>query len=937
MLSLVIGSFVCQGCVLAGNIYTAEAIANIGPGIQGWSNVGKGVAAGVMVDLDQVMNNVSFDLAAAINQTQTVQKYLDIVISLIGNHTDHAAAKASLLAVDLRESGVMHNNPDEAVQQLANIITDSLSEVLKEVTQLLSKLLDDFLKIITPPLDVVAGLIQKYGPPMQQMLLQFSSTLDQMQKILDKIMKGLNRGAGSNAHQMVFETYPLFDVGQKGYVTADNLHTVGHIFQVQAFKGNATQKMIAKYGGKDGVMDKQEYANMMANDGALPDLMSTILRAYAKQLAQIGGLVAAARMRDQVASAVVQYFELVAAKNLTKVSWVAQSISNHSKPVAFTSCILIELCITRHSPDKYTPISVGELVVHEMLRMNPQFTMEAYKHVGEVGFYYNEGIPTDTEPECNQIVGDWIVKAREKLQQQKKKEEEAKKEEIDELKKKEFEEQFLWTAEHERLVQDLHRNLTMELGEELPAADDGNAALVLLDEKTVAGMSALARKVSEQRMKKWKHERRVAKAQRTAELFSSKTSQVLLNELLGGKPAFNPYVTLSPAQQILHAGVPAVPATLEFANWLHNNATTNALIYQHMSFAYSSKSSSALDSFATMLQGLVQKLLDFINMMETYASKQGIKHIEDKVKKFVLNAVHDVVKVVKKTIGGIINASEPVIEKALDFALNNTGKLIAGDLVKSIVDPLAQALASPLADIIGDATGSKETGATLAGKLSGALESELGNITESVIGGAITDILKNGFEDVLEAATDMEKSLSFVEVMGMNEASTARSLSSDELSGVWSEISTLLTTMQSLLPTATSTLKFAKTEVSQFAGFLNSIFDVFSAKGPPLLSMVSSLYKALWSVYFVFFGLINLGILYHVMWAAGFCGGPQNIDFEDDTKPPKTCGEKCAVCWKACCYCWTNYHDTHLCLWSCIIGMQIITLILFILGIVLCI
>merc|ERR1712046_174649 len=113
-----------------------------------------------------------------------------------------------------------------------------------------------------------------------------------------------------NAQSMVFETFPLFDVGNKGYVTQHDLETVGHIFQVQAFKGNATQKMIAEYGGKDGVMDKTEYANMMANDGDIPDLMSTILRAYARQLAQIGGLVAAARMRDQVASAVVQYFEL---------------------------------------------------------------------------------------------------------------------------------------------------------------------------------------------------------------------------------------------------------------------------------------------------------------------------------------------------------------------------------------------------------------------------------------------------------------------------------------------------------------------------------------------------------------------------------------------------------------------------------------------------
>merc|ERR1719215_229039 len=79
-------------------------------------------------------------------------------------------------------------------------------------------------------------------------------------------------------------------------------------------------------------------------------------------------------------------------------------------------------------------------------------------------------------------------------------------------------------------------------------------------------------------------------------------------------------------------------------------------------------------------------------------------------------------------------------------------------------------------------------------------------------------------------------------------------------------------------------------------------------------------------------------MLYYAFWAGGYFGGPQPLPKdEDEAERPQTWLEKCGTCWSCCCACCMRCHDTQLCFWSCVILMQVIVLLMFIISIVLCI
>merc|ERR1719188_1524186 len=99
--------------------------------------------------------------------------------------------------------------------------------------------------------------------------------------------------------------------------------------------------------------------------------------------------------------------------------------------------------------------------------------------------------------------------------------------------------------------------------------------------------------------------------------FSSKTSQLLLGQLLGGAAPSDSGAPTA-ADQAVQQGVLARPETLEFAKWLSYNASRTAARFQDMCFVYSSASSNAVDSIAAHIQGVVSQTKGFIDMMARY-------------------------------------------------------------------------------------------------------------------------------------------------------------------------------------------------------------------------------------------------------------------------------------------------------------------------------
>jgi len=158
----------------------------------------------------------------------------------------------------------------------------------------------------------------------------------------------------------------------------------------------------------------------------------------------------------------------------------------------------------------------------------------------------------------------------------------------------------------------------------------------------------------------------------------------------------------------------------------------------------------------------------------------------------------------------------------------------------------------------------------------------------------------------------------------------------DAVSGTWNTMVNMLKSLVNTLPTAISTLKFARREVSKLSANLDSIFETFEVKGPAIFDKIASYYRTIWTVYFLCLLPLNLLILYYAFWAGGFFGGPEPV-VEEEHAAPKSFREKCVLCCSSCSTFLQKYHDTTMCFWSVVIFMQIIVLLIFIASVALCI
>merc|ERR1719420_2588602 len=118
---------------------------------------------------------------------------------------------------------------------------------------------------------------------------------------------------------------------------------------------------------------------------------------------------------------------------------------------------------------------------------------------------------------------------------------------------------------------------------------------------------------------------------------------------------------------------------------------------------------------------------------------------------------------------------------------------------------------------------------------------------------------------------------------------------------------------------------------------MDSVFANFEVKGPAIFDNIAKLWKAIWTLYFVFLLPMTLGLLYYGFWASGYFGGPKAVAAADEIPAPPTMSDRLCICCSACGFCMTNFHDTQLCFWSCIILFEVVCLLIFVISLVLCI
>jgi len=898
-LFLVLGSLACHTCVLVGNLKTAAAMNDLGSSTAGWSRVGTGLSRALDVELDAIMVQVTERFVDSLQQVTWVQKLMDKVVSLIGNTTDQAIQEGAQTL--LLQTG----NTTDALQNLGPLVLQQVKRVLRQAMQKLHEAMDRLLVKIKPALNQVGDWMIKFGSKIQASIESFTSSLDKVQKVFDDMMSQLN-GNGDNEDQMMHETFTLFDASGTNFVTQQDLLDVANLYSIQALQGSKAEELLTTYDNDgDGQLNRDEM-KLFVGDASIPNVMSVVLRAYARKLSEVAGNIGAARMRDEVAQQVVRYLQLASAKNRTKVGWVCDALGNSSLPLDFTSAVYAQLCLMDGDPNTLTTADVGSLVIGTIYELHSERALEAIDRMSNATYWTTNGFNPADHSRCVRRVSEWIAESRSAGPS--------------------LPGQNSSGAGGSHVAASVSADGTATLTEDvamLSVATDSDALQASLQE---------VERRAEAAMRAHLQEKQRARAAERAALFSSKTSQYLLLHLAGGVAAgdANPN-----AERAVNSGQPALPETRRFASWLSANASATAIRFQNMSFEYSSQSSSALDTFATQVQAMVKKIQGYIKMMMKWATPAGIDRLVGVIQDFVRYAETDLLRLIERKLESVLGYAMPAIADAVTNAEDQVADLFGHKIGQALGTPIASALKAPLGDLASRLLNDTELGNETAQMVAPLIGGAIANLSEGAISGKLKVLLDDVINRALSSATDrLQAAPSLLQSGALLGAAGEAEL---DLTDAWGSMLDILRTLVGVLPSSTDTLKFARQEVSKAGKNLNQVFGLFEKKGPQIFDVVAKFWSLIWVLYFIVLLPLTLFNLYYCLWSSGFFGGPRPIAEGDDAAPPRSWLDRLRICCGTCGVCMTQYHDTQCCFWSMIIFMQVIVLVIFIVSIVLCI
>merc|ERR1719446_72141 len=633
-------------------------------------------------------------LSNTIASVVAVQESMDTVIALIGDSADAVgvqAADGSFLQLPLNPQGLtagethdvtsmlqtgiaMKRNgkmqiDGEALSSSSELVDLSSTELVDQPTvngvplnregveQLISGLrthMLTFLDIIRPALIRIGQFLIQFGEQVQAGVEGFSTTVDRVQQLFNELMAEFTE-TGANKEQMMYDTFGLFDVTGTGTISVTDLQNVSNIFGISAMQGQMAVDLHSTYDlNEDGELDEDEFHEFV-DDERIPMSMSVVLREYSRRLSQVSGNLAAGRMREEIALSVVNYFSLVCAKNHTKVGWVSDRLTNGSVPLEFTAGILRQLVRDRDNVNKLTVVDVGPTVIEEMVRLQPGYVAQALELMSDPEFWVAEGFDIEEQPDIVEVATQWVTEAQQAAR--------------------------------------AAPSLRQLFGKEAAIASIKEATT----EAVLAAMPAAAKTLTKRRVKRYKAMKLRQKTQRVERLFSSQTSRMLFNELLGGRTASgggqNPAV-----ERAINSGVPAVPATLQFAEWLSWNASDTADGFQEQCFAYSGQSSNTLNSFANQMKSMASRISSFLDTMMEHATPRGIQELEERVVNFLDSMAEEVMNAIERNAPGqqfiaVERNSQPSGAAAVD-AIQGTFSQISfllnsfNDMLPTVVEDL---------------------------------------------------------------------------------------------------------------------------------------------------------------------------------------------------------------------------------------------------------
>jgi hypothetical protein len=897
--------------VWMGNMETAAAFQDIGVSTAGWSGVGIELAESLEKELEDVLKTVADMLTHAIMEINQVTELIDFITGYQAKSIDTVLSSNATKALLLLEA---HGIMDAAhTDGLHGLITKTMTSSVEKMSGSIRDAMKGLLDKLKPALIQVGKFILKFGAKVQDIIESFSVTLDRVQKVFDQVMASL-AGKGPNEALMMHQTFGMFDAMNTGAVTVDGLIDVGHLYDIPALQGSKSEMLIKKYDrDHSGDLDHHEFL-MFVHGGDIPNVLSVVLRSFAKSLAKVAGQVGGAKFRAEIAAQTCDYLELMTAKNHTKVDWISDHLGNGSLPLPFVSGVLITLALKVDDPNTHKTVPTGAYVVNQMMKLHPKGFATAFDNACNETFYISQGYSPENFPEVVKLLTHWTT-----------------------LKNPYSE----VPAPKAGLIQD---------------SVDGGASSMKVERKLVEGLDELAYQVAEENMKKYLTHVKEEQVQRDEELFASETAQFILHHMFAGQRASKAKSASDPALAATRSQILALPATLQFAKWLSWNASHTAKLFNAWSFKYQKTSSNAIDSFATQVQSMVKKIQGFIKMMMKYSTPEGIDQLEETLIDYAEAQMKAMLIVTKKRVKQVLKTNRPLPVSYVDFP-DKIQKVLNTDLGQ-----LAPSLAKELSSAI-----EEEASHESASRLGKEITSLLGSLAEtslSSVGDSLDRHVKASFLHVevnqkikalhsagvgsvdsalmAELEKDVQTSLEAARAPRKAEVTEAEEDEEDGIVDTLAELVedaiALLNALDHALPQASKALIFAKKEVSMLGKTLDNIFKVFETKGPELFDAIDYYYAKIWSLYFYLMVTLPASLLFYAFWSGGFFGGPGTRVDQPRVRRPNAVAKICG-CIEDCCRCicapheWQGYGGAECCFWSVILFLQFLVLLLFIMAI----
>mmetsp|Transcript_6360 Transcript_6360/g.17085 ORF Transcript_6360/g.17085 Transcript_6360/m.17085 type:complete len:948 (-) Transcript_6360:43-2886(-) len=640
----VTGAIACQTFVLAGNLHTVNNLKKLGYSSSGWAHTGMNLADS-FGDFSVDLFGMSATMANVIDDVLLIEEALDTLILDIGSNMGSTAINwRDLVSVprvspdtdSLIQVGLSVFNgairPDDAPSEdlqgrlpqmpslsaIASDVRGPCDEVLRKAEPALRDIrpkMRALVQRLAPALKQIHRWLSDLSQKVQSYVGHFGVTMGRVQEIFDVVTDSFTTALTSD-QEMIDQTYTLFDTSNTGLISRWDLGNVSHMFGITVLQGDRVDSLFELYDSNDDqLLDKDEFGSMML-DPSTPGIMATVLRAYADRLSEVAGPLKRAETRGEVAAAVASYLQTVAAKNMTKVGWMSQALTNGTLPINFTVAVLNHLALASEDPSRMTTVDPGVIIVKHMVVLNTTAVRRMLELMVDPDAWAAEGLDPELQPAVIERVAKWAVAGG----------------------------ITNGVAVCAALVGTAHI-------EDADQADGSFSGRVEQLDKEMQALPELYRWRAERGHRSYVQARQARSARTMDRMMGSEKSRQLLEGLLGS--VLPPSTQTSPqATRAVHKGRRAAPEVLQFAQWLANNASRTSAALMTRSFDYSTHMSHHVQGLASKIRAVAEKVYSALQFLSRYASDGAVDELMAAFDNFEKLAPQELLDLCNRMAGG---------------------------------------------------------------------------------------------------------------------------------------------------------------------------------------------------------------------------------------------------------------------------------------------